>query len=139
MIVTDSLGICRHKRRGGARCNTPLVFRQEPGQNAAIVCPQCERTRRGVCLRCDAPVNGRVGYALWCAHHRKVSDRLRWRQRHSPKANPMPRPERSRLAGLIGGITRRERLSPERRSEIARMGGLARAEQFRLRREANAS
>jgi hypothetical protein len=87
------------QRRGERRC--PRMF----GPNAcgalletvilsggamATVCPACERTERGVCLDCPAPVAGQVRRARRCARCRVAARRRQeavYRERHRDDVN----------------------------------------------------
>lgn len=100
------------------------------------ICEGCARRKAGRCAYCPRPVHGTIGKAKYCAEHRRTASRaanVRWldynreernarakvRKRRNPK-RPMSCQAAGRLGGKIGGRVRAERLSPERRREIAK-------------------
>jgi hypothetical protein len=116
-----------------------------------FVCDACERRKAGLCQRCPARVTGTIGKAKWCdacrllmkrratnnwsarqrtfepdafAARRETLRLQAWRKRGS--LTPEERRARSQASGRKAGKTRAERLSPERRSEIARIAVAAR-------------
>lgn len=63
------------KRHGPGICGGVLETRIVEFGRTTIVCPRCERTARGICLDCPAPVAGHVGKALRCATHARDAQR----------------------------------------------------------------
>lgn len=106
-------------------------------------CATCARRRAGICADCPRRVNGVVGRAVRCAGHqraktredgaqwyardpqharaihRRAGDRYRAKRRGGP---PTPKAERYRRLGEL----RAAALTPERRREIASLGGTSR-------------
>lgn len=129
---------CDVRRAGGHACRGLLTPRTDAIGRVHFDCPACTRRRAGICADCPRPVAGTVGKAERCASckraalrqadrtwrlrdpdhtralHREVSARIRHRQRQG--APPMTRQE----SGHIAGLARAAKLSPTRRSAIAR-------------------
>lgn len=59
--------VCQ-RRQGAGTCGARLedVVDRATGRSL-VVCPACERRRRGICRDCPRPVDGQVGTALRCA------------------------------------------------------------------------
>src|SRR5438046_842328 len=55
------------RKQGSGHCGAILETVVLEGGRTRIVCPLCERRKRGVCQDCPRPVEGRVGTALRCA------------------------------------------------------------------------
>lgn len=66
----------------GKRCGTALRSRFVDGVTVPF-CPTCDRKARGICIECDAPVDGTPRRALYCALHRRLAQAqsyARWRK-----------------------------------------------------------
>lgn len=61
------------RRAGSGRCGAVLETLVERGGQTRIVCPLCERRKRGICRDCPKPVEGRVGTAMRCAEHKAIA------------------------------------------------------------------
>ncbi|MBA3852912.1 MAG: hypothetical protein C0503_00775 [Gemmatimonas sp.] len=99
-------------------------------------CPRCERREAGVCATCPRRVRGMVGRAEFCescyVRRQQQLGRLRkkeWRREYRERVPAIPLAE----AGRRAGRSRARNLSPERRQEIARMGGQAKWARVRAR------
>jgi len=138
-------------RRAAHVCGTPMIeCRDRLVGRLSWACPACRRCAAGICADCPAPVAGTVGKSLRCAPCRREDLRRRsaayWAEKpagHAARAKRRYRrtlrlrqgatPLTAREAGLRGGPARAQALTPERRREIARLGGLARAAHWRAR------
>jgi hypothetical protein len=122
-----------------------MVERRDRLGRLSWVCGACERRRAGVCRCCPRPVNGAVGRALYCAGCRpaiKRRDQARWYHADLEHARTISR-RRARDYRAKRGFTplsvkaqhqseaRLRNLTPERRREIARLGGLSKAARAR--------
>jgi len=56
-------------------CGAKLEHVTDGNGGVRVVCPACERMRRGICADCARPVDGKVGYARRCAEHKKKASR----------------------------------------------------------------
>lgn len=65
------------RRHGQGMCGAVLETVVLAGGRTAVVCPLCERRKRGICRDCPAPVEGRVGTAVRCAVHKECARRVR--------------------------------------------------------------
>lgn len=135
---------CDFRRGAGTVCGTLLLAETDRIGRVRFTCPACARRKAGICADCPRPVAGQIGKALRCvrcqkaaesertkrwrardlegvrARAREIQARLRTKKRGGP---PMPREEQYRRLGEL----RAAALTPERRREIARLGGLASA------------
>lgn len=130
---------CPRKGPHGKRCGGALVSRIDRIGRVHFDCPRCERRLAGVCAECPRPVRGRVGRAEFCesCYHKREHEkgRLRkkaWRREYRERVPAIP----LSVAGHRAGVARARNLSPERRREIAQMGG--RAKWARVRAQAAA-
>jgi hypothetical protein len=125
-------------------CRAPMVERRDPlTGRLGWHCEACARRRRGVCRCCPRRVAGIVGRALYCASCRQASKRAttyRWYQANPEAARSIARRSaRKRYRGRIApdpAVSARQRaarlrLAPERRQELARLGGLGAARRSR--------
>lgn len=78
---------CQH-RHGGGRCDAPLETTIGEFGRTVVVCPACERRKRGVCRDCPRPVEGTIGKAVRCARHKEIARNEQFRaseERHKEK------------------------------------------------------
>ena len=65
---------CAANLTRGVPCGTPLHSRFVDGQTVPF-CPQCDRKRRGVCVRCTTErVAGTVGLAIYCVACKRLAN-----------------------------------------------------------------
>lgn len=55
------------RQQGSGRCGGLLETVVLEGGRTRIVCPLCERRKRGICRDCPRPVEGQIGKAIRCA------------------------------------------------------------------------
>src|SRR5438270_928209 len=55
------------RQQGTGRCGGLLETIILEGGRTRIMCPLCERRKRGICRDCPRPVEGQVGRAIRCA------------------------------------------------------------------------
>lgn len=147
---------CDVRRPGGRLCPGVLTFHTDTLGRVHWTCPRCARRHAGRCADCPCDVDGQVGKAERCARCRKRKaardnalsrarepERLRrrsklWhRQRRSRDRNGQP-PLTPHAVGLRAGAARAAALTPERRTEIARLAVTARWDRVRAARQAAA-
>lgn len=119
-------------RRGprGKRCGAVLREIQDRTLGRiTFVCEACERREAGRCAMCPRPVRGKRRRAEFCEgcyakRQRELNRRWKksWRREYRERVPAIP----LAVAGHRAGLSRARNLSPERRSEIARLGGQAR-------------
>ena len=118
-------------RRGprGKRCGGDIVPHIDRlGRVRYDDCERCARRERGVCATCPRPVRGKRRNSEFCEPcyqaRQRERGRLRkkaWRREYRELVPAIP----LSVAGHRAGVARARNLSPERRQEIARMGGQA--------------
>lgn len=88
---------CRALLANHHPCNTPLQSRFVDGETVPF-CPTCEKKARGICIECEAPVQGARRKALRCALHKKLAHQASLdRYKHRNKAK-LRRKEQRRMS-----------------------------------------
>lgn len=77
--------LCQRRHGGTGKCLGKLEdFVDRFGRVHYLHCERCERFKAGICRDCARKVDGRVRWARYCAHHRRmalVEARRAYRQR----------------------------------------------------------
>jgi hypothetical protein len=84
---------CPRKFGPYAVCGVALEMTTVDGR-LLVTCPACERLRRGICLECSRPVDGKVGAARRCRAHKKaaeLAESARYRERNREEYNDRQR------------------------------------------------
>jgi hypothetical protein len=127
---------CMRRGPRGKTCGGRIEVRTDRIGRVHFDCPRCARRLAGLCAACPRPVRGKLGRAEFCeacyVTRGKAKARLRkkaWRREYRELVPAIPLAE----AGRRAGIARAKNLSPERRAEIARLGGQAKWARVRAR------
>jgi hypothetical protein len=91
---------CQAMLSRGHPCRTRLQSRFVDGHTVPF-CPTCDRKARGLCIECEAPVEGTVRKALYCALHKKlalIASLDRYKKRNAAK---LRKKERKRMADPV--------------------------------------
>lgn len=143
------------KRPGGRRCGGAIEFGRDALGRVTEHCGRCARRRAGICADCPRRVSGAVGKAERCTHCKRAKltrDDRRWKHRYPERVSVLGRRRREARAAVEGrrlltrsecgragarasALVRLDRVSPTRRQEIARLGGLTAQRNRRARAE----